>query len=318
MSRTPATPQNTPHPTGTPGPLTVAVTGASGLLGRALVPVLTAGGHRVLRLVRRTPGPGEIGWDPSAGTIDATALEGVDAVVHLAGENIAGGRWTAERKRRIAASRLDGTRLLAGTLAGLERKPGVLISASAVGIYGDRGDEILTEVSGAGSGFLAELGVAWEAAAEPARQAGIRLVLPRLGIILTPDGGALERMLPPFRLGLGGPLGGGRQWMSWLTLDDAVGIIHRAMTDGAIEGALNAVAPEPVTNADFARTLGLALHRPAVIPVPALALQLAFGELAREALLASQRAVPAVLASHGFQFRDPSLLPALQRLLGTD
>ena len=312
MSRAPG---DTPLHTGAPGPLTVAVTGASGLLGRALVPFLTAGGHRVLRLVRRAPGPGEIGWDPSTGTIDAAALEGVDVVVHLAGENIAGGRWTAARKRRITASRLDGTRLLAGTLAGLKRKPAVLISASAVGIYGDRGDEILTEASGTGPGFLAELGVAWEAAADPARQAGIRLVLPRLGIILTPGGGALERMLTPFRLGLGGPLGSGRQWMSWLTLDDAIGIIHRAMTDGAIEGALNAVAPEPVTNADFARTLGQALHRPAVIPVPALALELAFGELAREALLASQRAIPAVLTAHGFPFRDPSLLPALQRLL---
>ncbi|MBS1242186.1 MAG: uncharacterized protein H6R40_1613, partial [Gemmatimonadetes bacterium] len=266
---------------------------------------------------RRTPGPDELGWDPAAGRIDAAGLEGVDAVVHLAGESIAGGRWTTERKRRITASRLDGTRLLAGALAGLDRKPAVLVSASAIGIYGDRGDEVLTEDSTTGSGFLAELGVDWEAAADPARQAGIRVVTPRLGIILAPGGGALERMLPPFRLGAGGPLGSGRQWMSWLTLDDAVGMLHHVMTRDTIEGPVNAVAPAPVTNVEFARILGRTLHRPAVVPVPGLALELAFGELAREALLGSQRVRPAVLETHRYPFRDPTLHPALQRLLGT-
>jgi uncharacterized protein (TIGR01777 family) len=300
-----------------PRQLAVAVTGASGLLGRALIPFLTTGGHRVFPLVRRKPAPGEIGWDPATGRIDAAGLEGMDAVIHLAGENIAGGRWTAERKRRIMTSRLDGTRLLADALAGLTRKPAVLVSASAIGIYGDRGDTMLTEESSTGTGFLADLGVAWEAAADPARQAGIRVVTPRLGIILTPGGGALERMLPPFRLGLGGPLGSGRQWMSWLTLDDAVGVLHWATTCSSIDGPLNVVAPAPVTNAEFAHTLGQALRRPAVMPVPAFALQIAFGELAREALLASQRVMPTVLQAQGYRFRDPSLLPALQRLLGT-
>lgn len=299
-----------------PGPLTVAITGQSGLVGRALSAFLTSGGHRVIPLVRRRAGPGELHWDPGSGSIDAAGLEGVDAVIHLAGENIAGGRWTAARKRRIASSRLDGTRLLATTLARLSQKPAVLISASAVGIYGDRGDEILTEASPTGSGFLAELGQAWEEASAAASDAGIRVVLPRLGIVLTPGGGALQRMLPPFRLGVGGPLGSGRQWMSWLTLDDAVGMLHYLLTTPDIAGPVNAVAPEPTTNSDFAGALGRVLRRPAILPVPAPILEALFGELAREALLAGQRVRPALLEARGYPFRDPALLPALRRILG--
>ncbi len=301
-----------------PVPMRVAITGASGLVGQAVAAFLSTGGHQVIRLVRRSPGQGEIHWDPQGGTIDAAGLEGVDAVVHLAGENIAGGRWTRERKQRIVDSRLAGTRLLAEALARLARRPSVLVSASAVGIYGNRGDEVLTETASPGAGFLAELGQAWEEATAPAAAAGIRVALPRLGIVLTPQGGALRQMLLPFRLGLGGPLGSGRQWMPWLTLDDAVGIIHFLLTTASLAGPVNAVAPAPVTNAEFARALGQALRRPAMLPVPGFALEALFGELAGEALLAGQRVEPAVLAARGYRFRDAALLPALKRLLGTD
>jgi len=293
----------------------VAVTGASGFLGRALVEGLTARGDSVLRLVRRPPGPGEVAWDPEGGTLDAAALEGCDAVVHLAGEGIADGRWSAARKARIRDSRVLGTRLLAGALAACRQPPAVLVSGSAMGIYGDRGDELLTEASAPGTGFLAETGALWEAAAEPARQAGIRVVHPRFGMILHPGGGALARMLPPFRLGAGGPLGHGRQWISWLSLDDAVGIILFAIATPALSGACNAASPAPVTNAEFTRALGAAVHRPAVIPVPAVALRLMFGEMADQALLASQRLVPAALTAAGYPFRDRELGPTLQRLL---
>lgn len=295
--------------------LRVAVTGASGFLGRALVHALEGRGDTVLRLVRREAGAGEAAWDPERGTLDAAALEGLDAVVHLAGEGIADGRWTAARKARIRNSRVLGTRLLSGALAECARPPAVLVSGSAMGIYGDRGDELLTESSALGSGFLAETGALWEAAAEPARAAGIRVVHPRFGMILHPGGGALARMLPPFRLGAGGPLGHGRQWVSWLSLDDAVAVILFAIATPALSGACNAASPVPVTNAEFARTLGAALHRPAVIPVPALALRLMFGEMADQALLASQRLVPAALETVGYRFRDRELAPTLQRLL---
>lgn len=296
-------------------PLRIAVTGASGFLGRPLTAALEQQGHTVLRLVRRPPRAGEVQWDPATGTIDRAGLDGVDAVAHLAGESIASGRWTAARRRAIRDSRVLGTQLLASTLANLPRRPSVLVSASAVGVYGDGGDTTLDESHAPGTGFLAAVGREWEAATAPAAEAGIRVVLPRLGIILASHGGALERMLPPFRLGLGGPLGTGRQWMSWLTLDDAVGIFVAGLTRRELAGPVNAVAPNPVRNADFTRALARALHRPALFPVPAVVLSTLFGEMARETLLVSQRAVPGRLLEAGFAFRDPELLPALQRVL---
>jgi hypothetical protein len=299
--------------------LRIAVTGASGLIGRALVPFLTTGGHLVVRLVRRRHvGEGEASWDWQLGRIDAQRLEGLDAVVHLAGENI-GTRWTPDRKRRIRASRSIGTRFLAETLARLNRRPEVLVSASAVGIYGDRGDETLTESSptlAAASDFLAEVGRVWEAATEPARAADIRVVLPRFGMALSPAGGALRRMLLPFELGVGGPLGAGRQQMSWIAMDDLIGAIHHAIMTDSLAGPVNATSPQPVSNREFATTLGRVLGRPALIPVPAMALRLAFGEMADGAILASARVLPARLQESGYPFRYPELQAALRHLLG--
>lgn len=295
----------------------IAITGATGFLGRALARSLTADGWSVVPVVRRRTGDGQALWDPAAGTIEATALAGVEAVVHLAGESIAGSRWTAARKRAIRDSRVGSTRLLATALAALDPPPAVLVSASAVGIYGDRGDEILTEASPPGTGFLPDLAVAWEAAAAPAAQAGIRVVHPRFGIVLAPSGGALAEMLPFFRAGLGGPIGDGRQWMSWLTRDEAVAIIRFAIETPALRGPVLAVSPNPVTNRDFATALGAALHRPALLPVPAFALRLRFGELADAALLASHRAVPAALEAAGYRFQHPELRAALRLVLGS-
>jgi len=291
-------------------PVRVAVAGASGLLGTALVRRLAADGHTVLRLVRRAPrGAGEVRWDPAAGVVDAAALEGVDAVVNLAGENV-GERWSAERKARIRASRADATRLLATALAGLERKPRVLVNASAVGIYGDRGDERLDETSAPGGGFLAEVVRDWEAATEPASAAGIRVVLPRFGVVLSARGGALAKMLTPFKLGAGGPMGSGSQWMSWISMDDAVALMELAIHDERLAGPVNAVAGA-VTNHQFARTLGGVLRRPALLPVPAFALRLAFGEMADETILASQRAEPRALTQLGYSFIHPELEGAI-------
>ncbi|HEU4700197.1 MAG TPA: TIGR01777 family oxidoreductase [Gemmatimonadales bacterium] len=298
-------------------PLHLVVTGASGLVGSVLVPFLTTGGHRVTRLVRRTPGPGEARWDPARGTIDAAALEGVDAVIHLAGENLAGGRWTEARKRRLVESRTRSTRLLAEALARLAQPPAALVSVSAVGIYGDRGDEPLDETSAPGADFLARLALAWEAAAAPAAEAGIRVVHPRLGVVLTPAGGALAKLLLPFRLGAGGRLGDGRQWMSCLSIDDAIGILYEAAAGAALAGPVCAVAPAPLTNAEFTRALARTLHRPALLPVPATALRLALGELADAALLASQRVLPHALAAAGYPFRHPTVPAALAHVLGT-
>jgi uncharacterized protein (TIGR01777 family) len=254
--------------------LRIGVSGASGLIGRALVPFLTTGGHFVVRLVRkRRARDGEASWDWDLGRIDARRLEGLDAVIHLAGEPI-GVRWTHDRKRRIRDSRGIGTRFLTETLARLNRRPSVLVSASAVGIYGNRGDEPLTESSStlaAPPDFLTEVAREWEAATEPARAADIRVVLPRFGVVLSPAGGALGRMLPPFRLGAGGPLGTGRQQMSWIAMDDLIGAIHHVMMTDSLAGPVNATAPNPVSNREFAATLGRVLGRPAVIPVPAAA-----------------------------------------------
>jgi uncharacterized protein len=293
------------------------VSGSSGLIGGSLVPALAQAGHAVGRLVR--PGgavrPGDVAWDLATGEIDRAALAGVDAVVHLAGETILG-RWTARKKRRIVQSRVAGTTLLAEALAGLDRRPRVLVSASGAHYYGDRGAEVLTEESAAGRGFLAETCQAWEAAALPAARAGIRVVRLRSGIVLSPAGGVLRVMLPPFRLGLGGPIGRGRAYWSWITLSDMVRVIHHVIEDDAVVGAINTATPNPVTNAQFTGMLARVLHRPAWIPVPPLALRLVFGrEAADEVMLSSTRLAPARLLASGFQFGYPELGPALQAVV---
>jgi len=293
----------------------IAITGASGLIGTMLAPALSRAGYEIVRLVRKLPAPGEIQWDPAGKGLDPEALRGVAAVVHLAGENISEGRWTGSRKQELLESRRTGTRLLAEAAARATDGPRAMISASAIGYYGDRGDEPLTETSAPGTGFLPDVAVAWEKATEPAKAAGVRTASIRIGLLLTPKGGLLQRMLTPFRLGIGGPLGSGKQWMSWIAADDLLGVFLHALGRDDIRGAVNAVAPEPVRNADFTRTLGRVLHRPAVIPVPAFALRLAFGEMADGAILASARVVPAVLQASGFQFKYPKLEQALVHLL---
>jgi uncharacterized protein (TIGR01777 family) len=298
--------------------MNILVTGASGLIGTALGPSLTSRGHEVTRLVRgQSPSEGKSArWDPMAGSIDASALAGVDAVVHLAGENIAE-RWTAAKKARIRDSRVKGTQLLCETLTRLPSPPKVLVSASAIGYYGDRGEETLTDDSPPGRGFLPEVCRAWEAAAEPARQQGIRVVHLRLGVVLSAAGGALAKMLPPFRLGLGGVLGSGRQYMSWIALDDVVGAIQHAIVTDALQGPTNAVAPNAVTNQEFTKTLGKVLGRPTAIPLPAFGARLMFGEMADELLLASARVQPTKLLASGYQFRYPELEDALRHVLAS-
>jgi uncharacterized protein (TIGR01777 family) len=298
-------------------PMRVLVSGASGLVGSALCAFLGGGGHEVVRLVRGTPeGDDERRWNPGAGEIDAAQLEGFDAVVHLAGESIAGGRWTAAKKARIRESRVEGTRLLASALAACERKPAVFVCASAIGFYGDRGDEVLDEDAAPGEGFLPDVCTAWEAACAPATEAGIRVANLRLGVVLTPAGGALAKMLPPFKLALGGRLGSGRQWMSWVSLDDTVGAIHHALTSDAVSGPVNVVAPHPATNRDFTRTLGRVLRRWTPFPAPAFALRLLFGEMAGPLLLASTRVAPKRLLDTGYAFLQPDLEDTLRRVLG--
>jgi len=296
----------------------VLLSGSSGLVGSALIPVLTGGGHQVVRLVRSQPRDevSEVHWDPEAGDIDAAGLKGVEAAVHLAGESIAAGRWTAAKKARILESRVKGTRLLAETLAELKRPPKVLVSASAVGYYGDRGEETLREESASGSAFLSDVCRQWEAATEPAAAAGIRVVNLRFGVMLSSVGGALPRLLTPFKLGVGGRLGSGKQFMSWIAIDDVIGAILHALGTETLRGAVNAVAPEPVTNREFTRTLGRVLGRPTVFPMPAFAARLAFGQTADELLLASQRVEPAKLLASGYLFRFPDLEAALRHLLG--
>ena len=291
----------------------IAITGASGFIGRGMVRRFTAAGHSVIRIGRGNDS--DVRWDPATGIIDQAALEGVDVVIGLAGENIAQ-RWTPRVKRELRESRIQGTRLLARTIAGLRTKPQVLLCASGIGIYGDRGDAWLDENSETGDGFLADVGREWEAAADPARAAGIRVVHLRGGVVLDPDGGALGKMLLPFRLGLGGRFGDGRQWWSWISREDLERVHEFAIAVPALSGPVNAVAPEPVTNATFVSTLGRVLRRPAVVPVPRFALELAFGEMAREALLSSQRARPGALEAAGFRFAHPTLATALRAELG--
>jgi uncharacterized protein (TIGR01777 family) len=293
----------------------VAVSGSTGLIGGALVERLRREGHTVARLVRsaKNAGAGDIAWDPEAGTLDGAALEGMDAVVHLAGENV-GTRWTEEKKRRIRDSRIKGTRLISETISRLARPPRVLVQASATGIYGDRGDEALTEASAPGTGFLAEVVRDWEGASGHAESAGIRVVKLRIGVVLTAKGGALERLLLPFRMGVGGRIGTGRQWMPWISLDDAVEVIVRAIRDERLRGPVNAVAGS-VRNADFTDALARALHRPALIPVPAFGIRALFGQMADEALLSGQRAEPARLREIGHVFHHPTLDTALAAAL---
>ena len=349
----------------------IAVTGSHGLVGGAIVPLLTTAGHSVIRIVRDQPSQTShpprpessaakssgaksssaesnktassdsgasgaelsdtasgnqrsqatnsvtsIAWDPTSSRVDLRALEGIDAVIHLAGENIATHRWSAKQKAKIRDSRVHGTRLLAEALARLDARPRVLVIASAIGFYGDRGDELLDESSRPGSDFLADVAQEWEAAAEPARAAGIRVVFIRFGVLLSGRGGALAKMLTPFLAGAGGRLGNGRQYMSWLDLDDAAGVLYHALMTQELEGPVNAVAPEPVTNAEFTRTLGRVLHRPTICPVPALAARTAFGEMADAILLSSTRVQPAQLQKSHYRFRHRKLESCLRHQLG--
>jgi uncharacterized protein (TIGR01777 family) len=296
--------------------MNVVVSGSRGLVGSALLPFLTAGGHAVRSLVRDGGAATDLAWNPDRGELEGRGFDGVDGVVHLAGEPIAAGRWNAAKKQRILDSRVRGTRLLAETLARLPTPPKVLVCASAIGFYGDRGDERLDESSALGSGYLADVCRQWEGAARPAVERGIRVVQLRFGVVLSARGGALARMLPPFKLGLGGPLGHGQQWMSFVALDDALAIVLRALTDDSLRGPVNAVAPAPVTNADFTRTLARVLGRPAFLAMPAFAARLAFGEMADELLLSSQCVAPRKLLEHGHAFGWPTLEGALRHLLG--
>ncbi|MDQ4043756.1 MAG: TIGR01777 family oxidoreductase [Actinomycetota bacterium] len=294
----------------------VLVSGSTGLIGSALVSALEEGGHRVRRLTR-SGGSSEdvVRWDPSAGEIDASQIEGVDAIVHLAGENIVG-RWTDAKKARIRDSRVRGTRLLAETLARLPTPPAVMVSASATGYYGDRGNELLSEESAPGDNFLAGVGQEWEAAADPAREAGVRVVHPRIGIVLSTEGGALGTTLPIFKLGVGGKIGSGRQYWSWIAIDDVVGAILHALTEDSLEGPVNVTVPDPPTNAEYTRVLGCVLGRPTLFPLPAPVARVMLGQLADELLLASQRIEPARLKETGYSYRYPELEGALRHLLG--
>ncbi len=298
----------------------VAITGSHGLIGSALLASLEADGHEVTRLVRGgASGAYEVAWDPAEGTIDGAALEGHDAVVHLAGVGIGDHRWTDQHKAAVLDSRLQGTRLLTTTLTELRQPPAVMASGSAVGYYGDRGDEELTEASGPGSGFLADVVRQWEAAAAPAADAGIRVAYLRSGVVQASKGGALKKQLPAFKAGLGGRLGSGRQWLSWITIDDEVGAIRHVLDSPEIAGPVNLCAPAPVTNAEFTRTLGKVLHRPTALPTPLPAVRLMFGrEMVSEMLLAGQRVLPEVLGSTGYVFAHPTLPSALAAVIGGD
>jgi len=288
----------------------IAVTGSSGLVGSALKPFLTGAGHQVFPIRR----PAD--WDPENGTINGLALEGMDAVVHLAGENIAAGRWTAARKARIRDSRVKGTKLLSESLLKLKTPPPVLVSASAMGYYGDRGDEVLREESPAGTGFLPEVCRQWEAATDAATRGGIRVVHLRTGLILSSQGGALGQMRLPFKLGAGGKIGSGKQYWSWISMDDLCAVFLHSIQAAGLHGPVNAVSPTPVTNLVFTTTLGRVLSRPTLFPMPAFAARIVFGEMANELLLASARVEPAKLLASRFVFRHKDLDSTLRYLLG--
>jgi uncharacterized protein (TIGR01777 family) len=294
----------------------VAVTGSTGLIGSALVSSLTADGHEVLRLTRSpSPGPGAAHWDPASGAIDSEALSKAAAVVHLAGRSIVALRWTPRVKREILSSRTRGTRLLAETMAGLPSGPKVLVTASGIHYYGDRGDEVLTEGASGGQGFLSEVCQQWEASADPAREAGIRTVHVRTGLVQTTRSGPLSLQLPLFRLGLGGRFGSGRQWWSWVTLDDVVGVYRHALETAELSGPVNATAPNPVTNAEYAATLARVVARPALLPVPGFGPRLVLGELAEDLIFSSIRVHPAAAEATGYRFRHTHLEPALRDVL---
>ena len=295
----------------------ILVTGSNGLIGHALLADLSANGHNVVTLTRsKAHATGRhILWDPIAGVIDKDDLEDFEAVIHLAGESILG-RWTPNKKTRILESRAKGTRLLCETLGQLRNRPRVLVSASAVGYYGDRGDQMLDEESSAGSLFLSEVAKAWEDATKPAASNGIRVVNLRIGFVLSQDGGGLATMLLPFKLGLGGRVGSGRQYLSWIAIDDLVGAISHAILTDSLRGPVNAVAPNPVTNQEFTKTLGSVLRRPTIFPLPAFAARLVMGEMADELLLASARITPKRLLASGYKFQFPKLKEALRHVLG--
>ena len=293
----------------------ILIAGASGLVGSALVPKLKAEGAEVTPLVRSAAKSGEIEWHPDRGSIDAPALQGCDAIINLAGDGIANGRWTEEKKRRILDSRVNGTRLLCETVANLSRKPKAFINASAVGFYGSRGDELVDEDSGPGEGFLASVCRQWELATAPAEQAGIRVVKLRFGVILAKGGGIMGSILGPFKFGLGGKIGSGDQVMSWVAMDDVVAAISFILQNESLRGPINVVAPHPVTNEEFTKTLGRVLSRPTFMTMPAFAARLAFGEMADEMMLSSTRVAPKVLNDAGFRFQYPELEGAVRAML---
>jgi uncharacterized protein (TIGR01777 family) len=301
-----------------PAKMKILISGSSGFVGKALAPFLSTGGHDVRPLVRTVAQKEDHLpiWNPERRLIDRSRLEGFDAVIHLAGENLGKGRWSRRKKARIRSSRVEGTRFLCESLAGLANPPKVLVSASAIGYYGNRGDEVLVEDSGPGAGFLADVCREWEEATEPARRAGIRVVNLRIGVVLSPAGGALAQMLPPFQAGAGGVLGSGQQYISWIAIDDLAGVIEHVIHDERLEGPVNAVATHPVTNREFTKTLGRVLGRPTVMSIPAFAARMALGEAADEVLLASARVEPKMLSQTGYSFRYPHLEAALRHVLG--
>jgi uncharacterized protein (TIGR01777 family) len=294
----------------------VLIAGASGLIGSALIPPLEAEGAEVTRLVRSTPKPGEIEWHPNQDTMDPARLEGFDAVISLAGENVAAGRWTEDQKRKIHDSRVNGTHLLSEAMAKLEKRPRVFLCASATGFYGDRDDEVLDEHSDSGGGFLAGVCREWERATEPAAAAGVRVVNLRFGVIISREGGMLAKLLTPFKMGMGGKVGSGKQFISWVAIDDVISAIKLALNDETFRGPMNVVSPNPVTNEVFTKTLGHVLSRPTALAMPAFAARLAFGEMADEMLLASQYVVPKRLMDAGYEFKYPELEGALRKYVG--
>lgn len=294
----------------------ILIGGSHGLVGTALIKSLEAQGHEIFRLVRHAPGAKtEVEWSPDRYSIALARIEGFDAVVNLAGESIAEGRWTDEKKRRIRESRVKGTKLLGDALANLAVPPKTFICASAIGYYGSRDDETLTEASAPGDDFLSKVCAEWEEATALAKEKGIRVINARFGIILDTDGGALKKMLPPFRMGAGGKIGSGKQWMSWIALDDVIGALNFGLTHDSLRGPVNFVAPNPVTNAEFTTTLGKVLSRPTLLPMPAFMVKLIFGEMGEALLLGSQRVAPKSLIAEGYEFRYSQLEPALRHIL---
>ena len=293
----------------------VLITGSSGMIGAALAESLVANGHEVIRLRRQKLTDDSPMWDPENGVIDLADVRDINAVVHLAGENVAKGRWTSQKKGRILHSRVMGTKLLADYFSAADYKPDIFVSASAIGVYGNRGDELVDETSEPGSGFMADVCKQWEAATASASDAGIRVAHARIGVVLSTRGGALKTMLLPFKLGLGGVLGTGKQFMSWVSLDDVVGMIQFLIAHNSLQGPVNLVAPNAVSNREFTKTLGRALHRPTIFPLPAFVARMAFGEMADELLLASTRVLPKKLIDSGYQFLHPELEEAFEQML---